>query len=173
MTNIHFYFRLLLILFFPVLTQAQEPFIRQLMTKDGLTQQQVMCYFEDSRGFLWLGTKGGLSRYDGKTFKNYDESDGIPHNIIHNIGEDENGNIWFTTVLGIVCFDGAKFKIYRNETLGDAKMTIINSNKIFINSKQWTLFENGRFVSKTEYFKGVDVTSTINTNYEKSTGILE
>jgi hypothetical protein len=149
---------------------AQEPFVRQYTVKDGLPQQQIMCYFKDSRGFLWLGTKGGLSRFDGKKFENYDESNGIPHNIIRNIGEDEKGNIWFATILGIVCFDGVKFKTYRNENLGDASMTIINDKKIFIHSKDWILWENGRYIRRAEFFKGLDVSKIRRTYYDKPTG---
>jgi hypothetical protein len=162
-----------IILFFlftiPLALMSQEPFMRHYTTKDGLPQQQVMGYFKDSRGFLWLGTKDGLSRFDGKKFENFDESNGIPHNIIRNIGEDEKGNIWFATILGMVCFDGVKFKTYRNETLGDASMTIINAQKIFIHSKDWALWENGQFISKAAYFKGLDISKIRRTYYDKPT----
>jgi ligand-binding sensor domain-containing protein len=164
---------LFIILFFlctiPLALMAQEPFMRQYTIKDGLPQQQVMCYFKDSRGFLWIGTKGGLSRFDGKKIENYDESNGIPHNIVRNIAEDEKGNIWFATILGMVCFDGVKFTTYRNETLGDASMTIINAQKIFIHSKDWILWENGHYVSKAEYFKGIDIAKIRRTYYDKTT----
>ena len=164
------YLFIALLCLFPVLAKAQEPFMRQLTTKDGLPQQQVMCYFKDSRGFVWLGTKNGLSRYDGRTFKNFGEEDGIPNNIVRNIGEDENGDIWFTTILGIVRFDGKKFEVHRNETLGDASMTIVNSHKIFIHSKDWILWENGRYISHSDYFKGIDITHIKGTFYDKPTG---
>ena len=152
--------------------EAQEPFIRQLTTKDGLPQQQIMCYFKDSRGFLWLGTKGGLSRFDGKTFKNYGEDDGIPHNIVRNIGEDENGHLWFSTIHGIVRFDGVHFKVYPNETIGENSITVINSHKIFIHSKDFILFENEHYIPKSAYFKSLDSNIVSKTYYDKPTGHL-
>jgi len=39
---------------------------RYFSTRDGLAQMQVMCSFQDSDGFMWFGTKGGVSRWDGK-----------------------------------------------------------------------------------------------------------
>jgi ligand-binding sensor domain-containing protein len=43
-------------------------------TKDGLSQNTVNCILEDSRGFIWFGTKDGLNRYDSHEFVIYDSS---------------------------------------------------------------------------------------------------
>jgi hypothetical protein len=160
----------ILCLITPLLAKAQEPFIRHFTTKEGLPQQQVMCYFKDSRGFLWIGTKGGLSRFDGKTFENYNEKDGIMHNQIRSIGEDEKGNIWISLLNGLMCFDGKIFKPFPKPSLGDASITVINSRKIIIHSQDWVLFENEQFISKAEYFKGINTTNIIKTHYDKPTG---
>lgn len=55
--------------------------------RDGLAQMQVMCSFQDSDGYLWLGTKGGVSRWDGNSFKNYLPEDGFPSSHILSISE--------------------------------------------------------------------------------------
>ena len=154
----------------PVFAKAQEPFVRHYTTKDGLPQQQVMAYFKDSRGFLWIGTKGGLSRFDGKTFKNYNENDGIIQNQIRSIGEDEKGHIWFSMLSGLMRFDGKNFQAFPNSSLGDASITVINSRKIIIHSHDWVLFENERFISKADYFKDVNSESIKKTYYDKLTG---
>jgi len=44
-------------------------FIR-LNASDGLVNNQITCMFKDSRGFVWIGTPSGLSRYDGISFVN-------------------------------------------------------------------------------------------------------
>ena len=66
---------------------------RHFTTRDGLAQMQVMCVFQDSDGFMWFGTKGGVSRWDGKAFKNYTPEDGLP------TGETVNINEWGTRKL--------------------------------------------------------------------------
>jgi len=59
-------------------------------TYDGLAQSQVNCMMQDSKGYLWIGTKGGLSRYDGESFQNFvDENDASRVNVIKIIEIDE------------------------------------------------------------------------------------
>ncbi len=64
--------RLLLSLVFLLLSFSlfsQEYSYRHYTVKDGLIQNQVIAMFQDSKGYLWLGTKGGVSRFDGKEFR--------------------------------------------------------------------------------------------------------
>jgi hypothetical protein len=66
---------------------------KQFSTYDGLVQSQVNRIVQDSKGYLWICTKGGLSRFDGLRFQNFvDDQDGERINII-NIMEEENGFI--------------------------------------------------------------------------------
>ena len=52
------------------------PFSR-LSAQDGLSNNHVNFIFKDHRGFVWIGTRSGLNRYDGYTFKvfRHDDSD--------------------------------------------------------------------------------------------------
>src|SRR5688572_81503 len=52
---------------------GQKPNIKfnTISTKEGLSQVSVMCILQDSRGFMWFGTRDGLNRYDGYKFKVY------------------------------------------------------------------------------------------------------
>ena len=60
---------------------------RYFTTRDGLAQMQVLSAFQDRDGFMWFGTKGGVSRFDGISFKNITQEDGIPVGEMISIGE--------------------------------------------------------------------------------------
>ncbi|MEI8201667.1 MAG: histidine kinase [Bacteroidota bacterium] len=57
---------------------AQTYSYKHFTILDGLVQNQVMNLYQDHRGFIWIGTKGGVSRFDGVHFKNYTSADGVP-----------------------------------------------------------------------------------------------
>ena len=52
---------------------------RHFTTRDGLAQMQVVCAFQDADGYIWFGTKDGVSRYDGVSFSNYTSAQGLPY----------------------------------------------------------------------------------------------
>ena len=44
---------------------------RRLDTRDGLSNSQINCLFQDSKGYVWIGTSYGLNRYDGYRFRTF------------------------------------------------------------------------------------------------------
>ncbi len=69
--------------------QSYSAKVRKLSIKDGISNRFVRCAFQDSRGFIWLGTNYGLNRYDGYSFKPFTkETDGLASNLIQNIYQD-------------------------------------------------------------------------------------
>ncbi len=56
--------------------------IKCFLEKDGLTNNVVYAILEDEKGFLWLSTNNGLSKFNPRTdkFENYEENDGLPSN---------------------------------------------------------------------------------------------
>ncbi|RAW03252.1 ligand-binding sensor domain-containing protein [Pseudochryseolinea flava] len=73
--------------------------------KDGLSQSQAFWLFQDSHGFLWIGTQDGLNRFDGHTFKVYKnnpfDSTTLTHNWVWTVEEDVDGNLWVGTFQGL------------------------------------------------------------------------
>ncbi len=77
--------------------------------ENGMSQTRVNTVFSDSYGYLWVGTSGGLSRFDGYGFNNlkhvpYD-SLSLSHNFVRSIAEDENNNLWIGTNYGLNFYD--------------------------------------------------------------------
>ncbi len=88
--------------------QLDDLSIRRLTTVNGLSHNDVGCVFQDSRGFIWLGTTDGLNRYDGHYFQTFqidpEVSGSLPSNLIFSIFEDENHILWIGTRHRRVCF---------------------------------------------------------------------
>ena len=77
--------------------RAQQLAIRHYDVSDGLAHSHVSAMHQDGKGYLWLATWEGLSRFDGYRFTNYGQRDGLGDPIINDITEDRNGAIWVAT----------------------------------------------------------------------------
>jgi two-component sensor histidine kinase/ligand-binding sensor domain-containing protein len=84
---------------------------------EGLSQSEVNCIFEDSRGYLWIGTSGGgLNCFDGKQFVVYEEKDGLCGQIVNTVCEDKNHDIWVGTRLNSLCnYNGKKITSFTDD----------------------------------------------------------
>lgn len=85
--------------------QAGHYYYKQISLKDGLPST-VRCILTDEQGFVWIGTRSGLGRYDGHKLKKYihqkNDPYSLPNNLIHQIIEDTQHNIWILTDKGVV-----------------------------------------------------------------------
>lgn len=70
-------------------------------TKQGLSHGNVITILQDSKGFMWFGTRDGLNKYDGYNFIVYkndpDDSTTLVNNMVMDLVEDPNGKIWVAT----------------------------------------------------------------------------
>jgi signal transduction histidine kinase/ligand-binding sensor domain-containing protein/CheY-like chemotaxis protein/HPt (histidine-containing phosphotransfer) domain-containing protein len=76
--------------------------------KNGISANSIQRIFKDSKGSLWISTRGGgVLRYRPETdgFEHYTRKDGLPNNIVYSILEDRSANIWIVTQTGIARFD--------------------------------------------------------------------
>ncbi|HET8754301.1 MAG TPA: two-component regulator propeller domain-containing protein, partial [Salinimicrobium sp.] len=116
-SRIKLLFILILVISAPLFAQAdlkankklfsgEAPLLRfeNLGLKDGLVQGTVYDIMQDSEGFLWITSQGGLHRYNGYEFKVYEnipfDSTSISANHTYLTEEAANGDIWVTTFNG-------------------------------------------------------------------------
>ncbi|WP_352417639.1 ligand-binding sensor domain-containing protein [Clostridium tertium] len=78
---------------------------KRITVEDGLSQTSVEYLFQDSKGYMWIGTIDGLNRYNGSRFEVFryskDKPNSISGNYISAIAEDDEGNIWVGTSRGL------------------------------------------------------------------------
>ncbi|MCH5596432.1 ligand-binding sensor domain-containing protein [Niabella ginsengisoli] len=87
-------------------------YFKHYQVDDGLVHNAVTAVLQDSKGFIWIGTRGGVNRFDGysfKTFKNNNDKFGsLGNDVINSIVEDKNRMIWIGTGKGLFKYDPYK-----------------------------------------------------------------
>ena len=82
-------------------SKAQQYNFRHFNVEDNLVQTQVQALCQDNRGYLWIGTRGGLSAYNGISFINYTVDEGLKGNRVNALCTDTRGQIWIGTDRGL------------------------------------------------------------------------
>lgn len=140
-------------------------------TQNGLLNNEVTSIYEDKKGIIWLGVSGGLSRYDGQSFKNYiidkdkmiDDLSGKTFSNrqpfeINAILEDRHGKFWFASRDYTYLYDGKTFSIFSHNNLPFKNVrTIIEDRKgnIWLGGSDglWR-YKNGTFTQFNKKFVG-------------------
>ena len=72
---------------------------------EGISQLSVMAMCQDTRGYLWLGTRNGLNRYNGSTYTVYTHHSGdslsLADNEISSLAEQGERYLWIGTSHGV------------------------------------------------------------------------
>jgi ligand-binding sensor domain-containing protein len=118
-------------------------------TYNGLTGNEVVKTLKDDKGFLWIATHNGISRFDGKSFKNFTHNPSDTNSLrsiwVTDLLQDKNHTIWATTEWGLCYYDELQNRfryihpkdvisvLYKAPVMVDAKGTI------------WLAAENGLF----------------------------
>ncbi|MDV4152060.1 two-component regulator propeller domain-containing protein [Clostridium sp. AL.422] len=130
-----------------------------ISTDEGLSNEDVTSIFQDSMGYMWIGTKDGLNRYDGERIKIYNcnpESDNtLSSTYITDIEEDNYGNIWIGTDHGLdfLIRDTDTIirmkDIYDKYNLGNLKITALLKST-YEDNVIWVGTEDGLMKVKTK-----------------------
>ena len=119
MTGFKFYFVLFLqAISFSVFAQEQPIHFQRIGSRSNLSELNINTIIQDSYGFIWVGTRDGLNRFDGNRFKVFrndpSDSTSISNNYINHIAEDKNGDLWIATIGGgLNKYDRKKNRFYK------------------------------------------------------------
>jgi ligand-binding sensor domain-containing protein/signal transduction histidine kinase len=127
-----------------VLPGQQLP-IRTYTVADGLAEDRVNRIVADSRGYVWIATAGGLSRFDGYRMKTYGVEDGLPFRTVNTLLETPSGAYLIGGSIGLCRLEkrGAQpFTAYRLEkqTAGVETFLMQPSGRVLVGSRNG-LFE--------------------------------
>ena len=117
-------------------------------SRDGLPHQQIEALLFDSKGQLWIGTRNGLSNYDGYNFTNFfndpSNSNSLNHNFIRTLFIDSKNRIWIGTNKGICRYRPATddFKCYEQPNSLIQSITENSRGDIICSGKQLFVYNN-------------------------------
>src|ERR1700734_1314262 len=83
-------------------------------TDSGLPQNTVHSILQTSDGYLWLGTDGGLVRFDGLDFITFD-AENTPQfksDTVSDLLQDASGTLWISTAAGLLRYRGGAFAAF-------------------------------------------------------------
>ncbi len=119
-------------------TSGQIAGIRHYTITDGIAGMNTYMCFQDSKGYIWIATSEGVSRFDGTTFANFTRKEGLPDNDILRIYEDPFQRIWFLSFNGHLSFYSLKDNsIHTSETDAFLKKLYVGSGfeNMFVDSR--------------------------------------
>jgi signal transduction histidine kinase/ligand-binding sensor domain-containing protein/DNA-binding response OmpR family regulator len=118
---------------FLLLLQAQPPRLnfKRIGIEQGLSNSTVEAIYQDHRGFIWVGTRDGLNRFDGYQMVVYrysaTDTNSLSDNYIRYIYEDSKQNLWIGTINGLNRFDHAKNRFTRYKHIPGNTMSLGNN----------------------------------------------
>jgi signal transduction histidine kinase/ligand-binding sensor domain-containing protein len=124
---------------------------------NGLADNDVQSILQDSRGFIWIGTREGLSRYDGTGFKNFfaekNNPAALPNNYVTGLQEYKPGHLLFNCNGLLVCLNIYTEQFYRPPSFANKLISGVqkkNGNHIIVTGTDscYILNENLEIIGK-------------------------
>jgi signal transduction histidine kinase/ligand-binding sensor domain-containing protein len=157
--DMRFVFFGLVFIFFGQSATAQLN-VKQYRVEDGLPQMQVSSIQEDSLGNLWVGTLGGgISRFDGSTFKIYSTDDGLPSVFVRGILIHKK-KVYVSTFSGISVFDGKSFTNFLTDNHAAGTNTMfVRKDTLFVLETDFSLsyVANNKLEQRAEHHLFTDL----------------
>jgi ligand-binding sensor domain-containing protein len=95
-----------------ITADAQQYEFRAYGSAEGLRNPVVLSLAQDADGYIWVGTEGGLYRYDGSRFRLMGQAEGLPCSTeVHTLFVAADKALWVNTCSGVYRFDGRRFQV--------------------------------------------------------------
>jgi ligand-binding sensor domain-containing protein/signal transduction histidine kinase len=121
----------LILLFTAVVSKGQPYYFSHYQVENGLSNNAVLCIMQDHLGFMWFGTRDGLNRFDGISYKVFRNSPGDKHSIgsnaIMSLTEDNEKHIWIGTERGLFIFDENTEKFVQFKQAGNVSILSVKA----------------------------------------------
>lgn len=140
-------------------------YFKNLSVQNGLSQNTVNTILQDKQGFMWFGTKDGLNRYDGLSFRKFKHDDrsqrSIGNNFITALYEDEKGSIWVGTDVGLYIYYPEKdsFEHFTKQSVENTRIehTVTAISEIIrgVSGWQWNHRDCSVIIWKKESFRTI------------------
>ncbi len=132
---------ILLLLYSTQLAFAQSFKFETLTTRNGLSSNEITCIYEDTQHFLWIGTREGLNRFDGRKFEIFRSDPNNPNslsgNFIIDVLQDKQSIYWIATKDGgLTRYDahapaGQQFRQFKNNPKDVASLATNRLNCLY------------------------------------------
>ncbi len=128
-------------LFLQSQTIGQTFYFKNYQVNDGLSGNTITSIVQDQQGFMWMGSRNGLNRFDGKKFKVFkykkEDKNSIGSSSILSLHMDEKGSLWVGTTRGIYLYNSRDetFSLIKNipqeevrniKSAGDVLWIVVN-----------------------------------------------
>ena len=126
-----------LILFFLTcfITFSQKFSFIPFSTSEGLPQSQVSSVVQDDKGYLWIGTLGGLAKFNGGEFITFSSENGLLNNRVSFLTIIDK-ELWVGHEGGVSCFKDGSFKNWRtpDNNVSNVKSIVRFKGEVFVAS---------------------------------------
>ena len=116
----------------PLALLAQRYSFKQYGQDQGLTNLDTYALMQDRTGFLWVGTEGGLFRYDGRQFRAYTTAEGLPSAQVVALHQTPDGVIWAASSSGLARMAGEKFERVDIDAHGASTLASDAAGRLYI-----------------------------------------
>ncbi len=152
----------ILLILSPILGQGQNPYFQVIDRTNGLPSNSVYDLFQDKRGFIWITSDEGLSRYDGYSFRTYNNNS-QNSKAGSCIREDKYGRIWYENFDGNLFYieDDSLKTIEQNQLGGFQRFAFLNNRLLAIQKNTINLYDlkTLKIINQIKYQKTIVATA--------------